>query len=72
MARKTFSAVFVKSVTTGGKPQVEFFDAGCRGLSLKVGKGGAKAWRFAFTVPRHARRKCELLHATTPRSARSS
>lgn len=44
----------------GAKPlagaRVEYFDAGCKGLSLRVGESGHKAWTYHFRTPGESKR----------------
>lgn len=48
---KVLTDTFLKSVKTD-KPQQDYFDAGCTGLSIRVTKAGKKTWSFYYTSPR--------------------
>lgn len=43
-----------------GKKQIEVFDEGCVGLSIRVSAGGTKAWGFTYTSPRGGRARVSL------------
>ena len=51
MARLVLNAKLIESVTSDGKPQKDYFDVLCPGLSLRVSKHGKKAWSFLFAMP---------------------
>ena len=52
----TFTDRMVQSLTSKGKPQLEYTDTATTGFVLRVTKDGKKTWNFTFTAPRDQKR----------------
>jgi len=58
MPRKTLTVPAVERIKPPLKGQVEHFDLGFPGLSLRVSYAGAKSWRFSYRIGGIPRRIC--------------
>ncbi len=56
MPRVTLTDRFLAHAKAGASGRAEYFDSGTAGLSLRVSKGGKKAWSFFFTSPKDGHR----------------
>lgn len=54
--KRTLTDTWLKSATSGGKVQMDFFDGITPGLAIRISKAGKKTWNFAFTPPGSATR----------------
>jgi integrase len=54
--RKILEDKFVRSATSQGALQHDYFDGLCIGLSLRVTSAGKKTWAFTYTSPRDGKR----------------
>jgi integrase len=58
MPRKTLTVAAVDRIKPPAKGQVEHFDLGFPGLSLRVSYAGAKSWRYSYRLGGIPRRVC--------------
>lgn len=56
MPHVQLTAVFIEKLKPSGE-QVEYFDKGAKGLSLRANQDGTKSWRFSYTFKDKLRRK---------------
>lgn len=49
--KKTLNDKFLENVKSGGKAQIDVFDAATAGLAIRVTENGKKSWSFTFSVP---------------------